>query len=941
MASTSKTVNVTVYPTPYAVQGLQGPTGPDGATGPVGSTGKGFFSLNFTGNVTVNYGTSTTVTVDKSSDENALSVGNTIKVSFPVLGNYLYGTITAYSGTSLTFTQVSGSAQTGNQASSGTIIFDAIASGGGVATQMLVSNLNTSDTQYLIFTGGTGNQAMFIDSTGSPAQRLKYVPSTGSLYTGSELILNNGGLILNPSEINAGGYFYFIANDGIFLQNPDIIQLGDTENEFEGTYIEVKGLTLGGSVKIRNYDNTDTYFSINRDSSAAQQYATEINSNTGQNLKLIYNDYLTNPSNYVDLNVNSNGTFVITPSGGTAYVVGDLNVSGNFSGNLVNKINGLTSNINIAAGENISLNVSGNTLTLSGMSSGVVALNGITGFLTLVAGANTGITISGNTLTISSSGGVGSTGPTGPQGNTGPTGPQGNTGSGSTVSGPTGPTGSQGNTGPTGPTGAPGTTGNTGSTGPTGPTGSQGNTGATGPTGPQGNTGNTGDLYKSTSNTSITLGSLIIGAQQFLTVPSGLAYSKVQSLLVAASLTQYFNGSLVSYSGTGLTLLITGVSGSGTLNNWDVNLAGAIGQAGPQGPIGPTGADSTVAGPRGNTGPTGPTGAQGTTGNTGATGIQGITGNTGATGSQGNTGATGSQGNTGNGVITFNGKTGDIDLATTGINSGLSISSTGNSFSISNTGVRSINNVTGAITMTGTGISIGVGSGTLSLTNTGVLSVNSRTGAVGITTGSGISISASGNTLTVNNTGVLSFNNTTGAITGVSSINSTETGNVQNVPKTNVANNFTSLQSFQAGFEVTPPGIQPDPPPGGLTADYKNNTIYRPTLQWYNEPFLSVTPTVGTNLLTLDLSRAQVFLVTFTTTFILNVTNVGSLDNRSIGFTMILTNNTPNQNVTWTNVKWAGGVKPTLSGAGKIDVFSFVTYDKGSSWLGFIGGQNF
>jgi hypothetical protein len=56
---------------------------------------------------------------------------------------------------------------------------------------------------------------------------------------------------------------------------------------------------------------------------------------------------------------------------------------------------------------------------------------------------------------------------------------------------------------------------------------------------------------------------------------------------------------------------------------------------------------------------------------------------------------------------------------------------------------------------------------------------------------------------------------------------------------------------------------------------------------------------------------------------------------------MILTNNTPNQNVTWTNVKWAGGVKPTLSGAGKIDVFSFVTYDKGTSWLGFIGGQNF
>ena len=210
-----------------------------------------------------------------------------------------------------------------------------------------------------------------------------------------------------------------------------------------------------------------------------------------------------------------------------------------------------------------------------------------------------------------------------------------------------------------------------------------------------------------------------------------------------------------------------------------------------------------------------------------------------------------------------------------------------------------------------------------------------------VTASSGISASInSTGTLNVQNTGVLSFNNQTGAVTGVSSVNS-DTGAITNVAKTNTANNFTNLQSFQAGFEVTPPGAQPDPPPGGLTADFKNNTIYRPTLQWYNEPFLSVTPSAGTNILTLDLSRAQVFLVTFTTTFILNVTNVGSLDNRSIGFTMILTNNTPNQNVTWTNVRWAGGVKPTLSGAGKIDVLSFVTYDKGASWLGFIGGQNY
>ena len=885
MASTSKTVNVTVYPTPYAVQGLQGPTGSNGATGAAGSTGKGFFSLNFTGNVTVNYGTSTTVIVDISSDANALSVGNTIKVSFPVLGNYLYGTITAYSGTSLTFTQISGTAQNGNQASSGTIIFDAIANDGGVATQMLVSNLNTSDTQYLVFAGGTGNQALFIDSEGNPAQRLKYVPSTGSLYTGSELILNNGGLILNTSEVNAANFFYFIAQSGIFFQDPSIIQIGDTENEYEGTHIEVKGLTLGGTVKIRNFDDSDTYFSVNRDSAGVQQYATEINSSTGQNLKLIYNDYLTNPSNYVTLNTDSTGNLVLTPSGGTAYIVGNLNVSGNYTGNIVGQLNGFTSGVTLAAGSNI------------------------------------GITYSNNIITISSSAGAGSTGATGPagdtgpQGNTGATGPQGNTGAtgaDSTVAGPQGNTGNIGATGPQGNTGATGANSTIpGPTGPQGNTGSQGNTGATGP---QGVTGNTGDVYRSVSTTSINLSSLVNGSSVVLTVPSGLAYSKVQSLLIAGSLSQYFNASVVSYNGVTLTTSVTGVCGSGTLSSWDVNLAGAVGQAGPQGPQGNTGADSSVAGPRGNTG---------------------------ATGAQGNTGATGPQGNTGTGVASLNGKTGNLGISS---GTGISVSSPGNTFTITNTGVLSLNtSVSGSVSLTGgNGLTVTTIplTSTLSFANTGVLSYAGKTGNIGFTTGNGISISSSGNTLTATNTGVLSFNSQTGAVTGVSSVNS-ETGAVTNVAKTNVQNNFTTLQSFQAGFEVTPPGMQPDPPPGGLTADYKNNTIYRPTLQWYNEPFLSVTPSVGTNILTLDLSQAQVFLVTFTTTFILNVTNVGSLDNRSIGFTMILTNNTPNQNVTWTNVRWAGGVKPTLSGAGKIDVFSFVSYDKGTSWLGFIGGQNF
>jgi hypothetical protein len=79
----------------------------------------------------------------------------------------------------------------------------------------------------------------------------------------------------------------------------------------------------------------------------------------------------------------------------------------------------------------------------------VTSLNGLTGAVTLAAGPNISIATSGNTLTISGSGGGGATGPVGPQG---PVGPRGATG-------PAGTPGLNGATGPIGPTGLAGATG--------------------------------------------------------------------------------------------------------------------------------------------------------------------------------------------------------------------------------------------------------------------------------------------------------------------------------------------------------------------------------------------------------------------------------------------------------------------------------------------------
>jgi len=118
----------------------------------------------------------------------------------------------------------------------------------------------------------------------------------------------------------------------------------------------------------------------------------------------------------------------------------------------------------------------------------VTAVNGLSGDVTVAAGSNIAVTPSGNTLTIASSV---PQGPTGPTGATGATGSQGQPG----LTGATGATGSTGAAGATGPAGATGATGATGSQGiqgfpgAAGATGATGGAGATGPTGPTGASG--------------------------------------------------------------------------------------------------------------------------------------------------------------------------------------------------------------------------------------------------------------------------------------------------------------------------------------------------------------------------------------------------------------------------------------------------------------------
>jgi hypothetical protein len=128
--------------------------------------------------------------------------------------------------------------------------------------------------------------------------------------------------------------------------------------------------------------------------------------------------------------------------------------------------------------------------------------------------------------------------------------------------------------GPAGPMGPPGPIGPQGPQGPGGPVGAQGEPGVDGPQGPQGG-GPPGPGYAATSPTSLAVAT---GTQVFIT-QSGLAYSAGVRCRASSNANPgvYMEGLVSGYSGTSLTIAADLVNGSGTYNDWNLNLTGPSG----------------------------------------------------------------------------------------------------------------------------------------------------------------------------------------------------------------------------------------------------------------------------------------------------------------------------------------------------------------------------
>ncbi|OUW83691.1 MAG: hypothetical protein CBD78_00055 [Candidatus Thioglobus sp. TMED218] len=83
-----------------------------------------------------------------------------------------------------------------------------------------------------------------------------------------------------------------------------------------------------------------------------------------------------------------------------------------------------------------------------------------------------------------------------------------------------------------------------------------------------------GDTYESTSTSSAIVGT---GSRTF-TVAAGKPYQAGTPLRISSSadVAVFMDASVTSYSGTSLVVSVTGISGSGTLASWNINLGGGV-----------------------------------------------------------------------------------------------------------------------------------------------------------------------------------------------------------------------------------------------------------------------------------------------------------------------------------------------------------------------------
>jgi len=148
------------------------------------------------------------------------------------------------------------------------------------------------------------------------------------------------------------------------------------------------------------------------------------------------------------------------------------------------------------------------------------------------------------------------------------------------------------------------------------------------------------------------------------------------------------------------------------------------------------------------------------------------------------------------------------------------------------------------------------------------------------------------------------------------------------------ANTFTANQTFTGS--ITANGITTT---GTITAN--GNLLTGPKIQNYSET--ATIPTISSGNLTLNMANGNIFGPVALNANITTLTISNPPANGTAGsLTLLLKANGTALSVTWpASILWSGGTAPTLtSTANKTDVFTLITVDGGTSYVGLKAGQN-
>jgi hypothetical protein len=188
--------------------------------------------------------------------------------------------------------------------------------------------------------------------------------------------------------------------------------------------------------------------------------------------------------------------------------------------------------------------------------------------------------------------------------------------------------------------------------------------------------------------------------------------------------------------------------------------------------------------------------------------------------------------------------------------------------------------------------------------------------------------------------GTLTWTYATSATSALYATNATSATLALNATNATSATSALNARQAPSGFSVT----------GSVTATTVSSTNLLTTsgdltttkLTDYSESKSS--PTISSSALTLDLNNSQVFTVALNSNIsTLTISNIEARANTAQGFTLILTADGTARTISWPgSVKWPSGTGPTLTSTNtKVDILSFLTPDNGTTWYGFVGGQNF